>query len=485
LKAVAIKNGLWNAFANAAGTLTGVVSSILIVRSLSPVAYGTFSYYIWLAGILSILGTLAFPNAITKITSELQGDQRQSEARVLSRWVVLGLLGLNLLLSAGIIIWAFRLPAPGRIYLLIISVVTTPNALMAVLRSTLWGQERYKPVALTMIIGSVLQLGFTVLVYLLNWGVPGFLLALFSTSVVQAIGLVLIVGFPFDRSGTISKVLPTPEHSIFRRYLAFAFPATLVLCYEVIVWQRSEIFFLGWLSNLEQVGFYNLAYTIFSMLLTSGWALLHGFYPAMSRHYGAGEWFHIHEKVRQGVIFAALFAVPLTFGGWAVLNNLTVLMYTPKMLPSVPAAQVLLLGLLPGVITGLFSMLVNAVGGIWLQVKLGLAISAVSIGLDLILIPRFGALGAAIASTTTQLAYAIFLAVIIRRKYQIMLPFRPVVSIVVIGAFTTFLVPTLTQSWFSGIAGLVSAIIVAAALYMTTTFSLGYFRSIQAAEVGA
>ena len=473
---MAIKNGIWNALANAAITLTGVIGSILVVRSLNRDQYGTLSYYLWLASIFFFLGTLALPNAITKITSELNGNGREEEAHALSRWVRCCLLAINLLLAVSLALWASRAAEPEKSYLLIIAFVLVPNALMAVLRSTFWGREQYRPVSVTMMIGSLVQLLFIALGYLFNWGVTGFLAALVSISVVQAVALAILLRSSDRSPRTTNKSFSLPERALLRRYFAFALPATLVLCTELVVWQRSEIFFLERLSTLDQVGFYNLGYTIFGSLLTLGWALVHGFYPAISRNYGAGAWSRIGQQLHQGLILAALFAVPLTFGGWAILQNLTLLLYTPKMLPMVPVAQVLLVGILPGVIVGMLTLTVNSIGGIWIQVRAGLVMLVVSISLDLVLVPRLGAMGAALASTLTQVSYALLLTIILRVRYNLGLPLRKIGSILFVGAPTTFLVPVLAQNWFSGVVGLALAICLAAAMYTAVIHSLGYLQ---------
>ncbi|MDQ4078978.1 MAG: MATE family efflux transporter, partial [Chloroflexota bacterium] len=156
------------------------------------------------------------------------------------------------------------------------------------------------------------------------------------------------------------------------------------------------------MSSFEQVGVYAVAYTTAAISMVLGWALVNGFHPAISEDFGAGEWSRIREKVRQGVLLAALYAVPVTFGSWATLNGLFVAMYGAKVLPSVPVAYVLFAGLLPGVMGSMLGIMVSAVGGIWLHVRLGLVMSVVNVALAMVLIPREGALGAAVANTSAQ-----------------------------------------------------------------------------------
>jgi len=478
VRALAVTNGLWNALANAFSTLLAIAGSILIVRSLTPAEYGSFSYFVWLATIISVLGTLAFPLAITKITSELRGDQRPADAYALSRLLTVALIVINLIIAVGVLFLAVGSTAPQNVYLLIIAAYLVPNALTAHLRSTLWGHERYRPVAAIEIGGSLVQIVLVVGAYQLDLGAPGYVAAVLSGNVIQAVGLAALMWRP-----PRPRRLPSfPERALVRRYLAFASPATLILLCEVIIWQRSEIFFLELLRDLAEVGYYNLSFTVFSMFLALGWALLHGFYPAISRSYGAKQWHGIHHNVRQSAVLAALFAVPLTFGGWTVVDKLVLLLYGEKMLPVVPVAQILLVGLMPGVLAGIFSLTVNAVGGIWLLVRLGIPLVALNVVLNILLVPAMGAVGGAIANTGTQVAYTFMLILIVSQRYRIALPYRAVGGVVLIGALTTFALPTVLQGWLPGVVGLLAAAAAAGCVYLIAIWSMGYLKFFRSAE---
>ncbi len=473
----AIRNGLWNAGANLAGALSGAIGSILIVRGLSAEAYGEFSYYIWLAGLVSTVGTWAAPLALTKITSELRGRHEHTEARALIRGVLLALLSINVLLSGGVIIWASSASALQRIYLLLVAAYLLPNALSAAFRSALWGREHYREVSITEIFATLLQLALIGAASMASWGAPGFVAAVLSASIIRATGMAWTLR-PVGASAVAARL---PSRATLRRYLAFFVPATLSLVFTIIIWERSEVFFLAQFSGLSQIGFYNLAYTSYAMFLTLGWALVNGFHPAISRDYGAGDWQRIREQARQGMILAGLYAVPLCFGSWAALEGLFKLLYGDKMAPVVPVAQVLFVGLLPGVVAAVLGFTINAVGNAWLAVRFGIGMAVLNIGLDLVLIPRLGALGGAIANSGAQLVYSLFLVVAARRLYQIEPPWRTLGSIMVVGLVTTFLLPKLVQLWLPGIAGLAGAIAVSGCAYTLAVWFLGHLQPLRAA----
>jgi O-antigen/teichoic acid export membrane protein len=473
----AVRNGLWNAGANVIGIATGLIGTLIIPRSLPTTdEYGMFSYYMWLAGILGVLGSLGLPNALTKISSELRGKQTQDQAQSLSKGITLLILIVNLLLAFGLLWWGLESPSPDRYFLFIIAVLIVPKALAAVLRSTLMGEQRYKPVSLNNTLGSILQLILIILVSLTGWGAAGFVGAMLFATAAQSAGLFYALWKPTKslslRLGSFIPSRPTLE-----RYFTFLLPSTLVLLTNQIVWERSETFFLAWNDvGLDQIGFYSMGYTVFSMFYMLGGALLNAFFPSISYDYGAGNWDGIREKVRKGTILATVYAVPLSLGGWATLDRLIPLLCTPKMYPSADVAKILFMSLLPASMGVILGFVLGATSGIWMSVRLGLVVSVVNVTLDILLIPVFEATGAAIASTTAQVVYVGLMYFFVRRMYQIELPFRNILAIIGMGTIITYLIPTLVQIWIPSLVGLFLGIILAAGLYILMLWFLGYIN---------
>jgi O-antigen/teichoic acid export membrane protein len=243
-------------------------------------------------------------------------------------------------------------------------------------------------------------------------------------------------------------------------------PATVVLLFDTIVWQRSGVFFLERNSTLAQVGYYGLAYTCFGLFLALGWALVNGYYPAISRAYGARDWVQVEAQFQQALMVAALFATPICLGGIVTAETLLTVLYGDKMRPAAPVTEILFLGLLPGVISGVFGLAISAVGGIWLHVRIGVLISVVNIGLNVWLAPSYGAVGSAVATTAAQILAAGILIVVASRTYRIKLPFANLAGVIAIGIVATGLVPLAVQQQMGGLPGLIVAVALAGLLYV-------------------
>jgi len=473
LKSV-LQNGTWNSFASLLGMLLGIASSVLIVRQLTPDEYGALSFFIWVFGILGFLGSLSFPNGLTKIRSELLGAKQSVEAGSLTMWVFLGLFFINLILSGLLLGYAFLGEETNRIYLVAMALILIPNSLGSAFRSFFWANQRYRPVALAMSIGALLQFAMVVVTHWRGWGVPGYFLAFIMNSLVQFTFLAsLLVQWP--RKKDLVALNFRPSNSTIHSYLSFSLQSTLVTLITMVVWERSEVFFLQRYSNLSEIGYYNLAFTTFSMFLSLGWALINGFFPALSHDYGAGRIPQLQQRMIQGIEISLLFSIPICLGGLALISLVIPILYGQAMSPSIPVALVLYIGLIPAVLAGMLNICFSTTGHIKVIWILGLVMSLLNVGLSFVLVPLSGALGAAIANTSSQMVYVIAMAVLVLRIFALDIPWSRLVLLILSSVLTCYIFPLLFISWL-GTAWymLMMAIIAAAFGYFIALNRLGY-----------
>jgi peptidoglycan biosynthesis protein MviN/MurJ (putative lipid II flippase) len=104
---------------------------------------------------------------------------------------------------------------------------------------------------------------------------------------------------------------------------------------------------------------------------------------------------------------------------------------------------------------------------VWLQVRIGITLAILNIVLDVVLITwlQYGAVGAAIANTGTQLTYAFWLYVVVRELSGVSLPWQNIFMVMAIGLVSTLVVPWLILQWLPSVMGLFVAIVVSALLY--------------------
>ncbi|MEM7737873.1 MAG: MATE family efflux transporter [Deinococcota bacterium] len=473
--ASALRNGLWNSLSRIVLGAAQILGSILIVRSLATEQeYGVFSYYAWLAGILSTLGVLAFPNSLTKVVSELRGANADNEAKALVRWLFICLVGLNIVIGLIFVGRALAAPLPERHYLLVVALVPLSNVLVRMFSSLLWGYEQYRPISIATTFAGIGQFLLIVVAFIADWGVAGYLVAV-VLSMNVFIPILLFVTKGRQPIVEALSVPHWPSRKTLAHYFDFFKPAALIIVFDAIVWQRSEVFFLERYSTDEQIGFYSLAFSVIAIFISLGYSLINGYYPSISREYGAGNWTRIRQQISQAMLLAVIYATPLLFGGWVTIEKLTEVLYGARMVPMVEPARVLFLGLVPATVAGVFGLTIGALSKVWLQVRIGVVLAIFNIVLDFVLIMwlQLGAFGAAIANTSTQLTYVVWLYIVVRGLSGVSLPWRPIGAIVGIGFVTTYLVPLFIQQWLPGVGGLVVAIVVSAVCYAGSLWASG------------
>jgi O-antigen/teichoic acid export membrane protein len=440
---LAINNGLVNSGASIITSICSILGSIFIVRALSVSDYGQFSYYLWLAGFISTIGTLNFPLTITKVVSELKGAGENKEAKRLIIRISIILFFINFIVTIGLIIFGIFLQQENKSIVWLIALILIPNALLSIFRSSLWGNQKYIFVSASNITASVISLILIIAGYVYYKNFIWFVFSNLLMNLLQFIILGLYLGKSHIKN--IAKYFCNfsikPSTKVV--FYGFAIPAAVDMVINLIVYQRSEVFFLERFRDISEVGFYSFSFTIFWLLLGTGWALINGYYPAISHAYGAKNWTNIQLKINQGTLIGLFYAIPVVFGSLSAVKPLINLLYGQKMILAVPISRVLLLGVFPGMIVGMTGLTLSAIGGIWDRVKVGLFVIILHLSLSRLLIPKYGAISAASINLLSQVINAILFYLILKKKFKLSLPISQILKMTLAGLLFTGVIPPL------------------------------------------
>jgi O-antigen/teichoic acid export membrane protein len=192
--------------------------------------------------------------------------------------------------------------------------------------------------------------------------------------------------------------------------------AALILL-DVIVWQRSELLFLGRFSNTVEVSFYAVPFALTERVvdLIPG-ALLGVLLPGLAFAQASSDPSRVGVVFAEALRYLAILTLPITIIGIALAPVVIHLLYGDGFGGATIVLQILLVAVVFGVM-GQASR--SALLGMEAQgrlLKTGVVAAALSIALDLLLIPRWGAVGAAIANTTVQGTWALAIFVPLWRR---------------------------------------------------------------------
>jgi O-antigen/teichoic acid export membrane protein len=186
---------------------------------------------------------------------------------------------------------------------------------------------------------------------------------------------------------------------LIRYSLALSVPVIL----NLVVVQRSELFFLEHFSSDTQIAYYSIAFSATAALTAVPAAIGSILTPSVASLLGSGEVHRIRRGYSRVLRLGLLFSLPLTAAGLALGPTLVHLVYGPKYKGVGDVLVVILLTLPLVPLAGASNALLIGYGRVRAPIIVGSIAAAVDLGLAALLVPRFDAVGAAVANSAASL----------------------------------------------------------------------------------
>jgi len=382
--------------------LMGFGTRVAIARFLPVDGYGEIALGITLLNIAGILSVTGLGKALTRFLP--QADTGRERADIVTSIYHIG-IGLSVLWSSTLFVAADFIAvtvfdAPGTSIILRIFSLTIP--FFVFYRLSLRGIQGHKwtvPNVLTkQFVRPLVQLLSIAVLSLLGFGAA-------AMSVGYGLGFVVggIVGFlvlvTIGKYDLSSFFVPAGRDR-YREIITFSAPLTVSASFGIIT-KRSDIFLLGVLASTRAVAVYEVAFLVSQFMLFFGPVLNYLFQPIVSEMYSQNDRLqmdHLYTIITKWLVLLTfpVFALLLLFPE-ALLSTLFGGEYGTGAL----ALQLLAVGFYADRLFGLTGSFLTATGDtdVLMYVSGGSAI--LNVGLNLVLIPRIGIVGAAIATVST------------------------------------------------------------------------------------
>lgn len=397
--------------------------SAIMARTLGPQNMGVYSYAMWIVGTLGILANVGLPAALTKYVSEFMGSGDNATAvRVGKRLLRTQLIVALIVAGLAACLWFFR--TPYRNIVLLAAVMILLQALQQGLLACLAGVQRFDRIAWISLYAALAQVASVGGAAILHSGVMGMLWATLAGLAVgtwlsyRAVDKLLL-----NQSAASSLSIPETQ-DIFVRIRKFSITISYILLVDTIVWQRSEVLFLKWYSTLPQIAFYTLAFSIATKLGEVSGTFSSTLLPLYSESYGRNGMTDIGRVYVKAVKYLQMVMVFPCLLAATICRPLVELLYGSSYGPVVVPLQLLLISLALTSIGVVASPLLVGTEKQSFIAKYGTFVAVLNIVMDLVLIPRHGALGAAIANCTAQIAGVIGGTIFVLRYAHASFPWR-------------------------------------------------------------
>lgn len=389
------------------------VSNILIVRGLGDELYGDYAIFLQIARFLALAIGFGLAQAILQFLPEMRVKENATGARqLLSRAILFQVAAWFVVLLA---VYAARGWIDGffdgdlRGILLLGTVFLICEVFWGTMSHICMAIRRMR--ALTIV--SVLQK--IVLIGLLSW--------LWWTGVTIA-RVVVVVGVSFLISALLlwsgmrgqmpwlkgSGVgLPTA------RIMRYAGPIALGALINQILWRSSEVLILGHFWASEEAGYFNLAYNLPQMILE--------FIPLAIWPIILASLSEVHSRQSQdlarGVVLyfrlLCVLVLPLVLTGVVLGGAAFLLFYGAEFAAGAPICQIFFGIFLLSFLVTPMRMALFVKERVWPNILVASVGAVINVGLDLLLIPRYGLWGAVPPVAIALLVTGILQIIVTRR----------------------------------------------------------------------
>ena len=269
---------------------------------------------------------------------------------------------------------------------------------------------------------------------------------IYSQSIAYVIAAIISFGLVFSRAHLQHFKFNTKYYRAFlRRSLPYALLILLMATYI-----RIDSVLLGKMlvNGKEQAGIYAQSFRIIEILTNYGYLFTIILLPVFSRMLQHGE--SVEHITRLSFVLLFVPALVVAFGCLGYRYEIIDLLYNEHVQNSARVFGILIFSFLGNCMTYIFGTLLTANGSLrQLNTMAALALM-INLGLNFLLIRRFGVLGAATASMITQLFTSVYQVVLVKRNFRFRTDYRLIIRLVVfiiLLASSSFLIRGLPVSW--------------------------------------
>ncbi len=412
-------------------TVAGLVTFPLLTRLFSLADYGVMSLIGATVTVAAAVGKVGVQHSIIRYHSEIVADRGRYSLAQLSATTLLGMVGTGLAVALLVAVGFHLLPArwlgdprvPGL--MVIMSVVVVVQVLESALINFMRAEQRTSQLMIYQVLKKCLGLGLILVAVLaIARSLTAFYTATAMTEAL-AIGTLALVMF---RRGL--RPLPSPaqfSRPLYLELLKFGVPMMIGQELSNIVLSVGDRYVIEGTIGATELGLYAAAYNLClyvqSMVVSPVCQAIQPLYMQMWDQQGHDQ---TVDFISRSLRTYTLLAAPVIAGLTAV---------GPELLPALASEKyVSASGVLPWVIAGLIVEGANSMLGAGLFIHrrtrtiMGIVVSIalLNLVLNIVLVPRIGILGAAIATLVSYVVNAVALAVIARHLLRVQIPWATI-----------------------------------------------------------
>lgn len=421
-----ISNGIkWNLFGKTTYAAVGFLLTTVLARWLGPSQYGVYLILTSIVTMFQIIGFLGFETGLLKYIPEYNIKNDSSQIRrlflafVLIRLAVSFIIAFFIILFAGFLVKTVFARAQLQFrHLWLFLLVILPLSLNGLFRNLLDSLYKQKILNIIDAAGIFLRLGLTAVFLKYFKGISVVIIASAITECLilaaLAINVRRIFSFKFDG-------LPAN----FKKVLFFSLTIWISNIAGQLLGRNSDIFLLGMFVRPDIVGSYGLSYALANM------AFMFFLFPignmvliAVSEIYSKNDSQRLTEFTSMLFKYYAFFIFPVLAGGEVLAGNFIGIIYGQHYINAAIFFQIFLCLFAVNILFGGTAGSILPGIGAYRILLWGQVFGILSIIINLLLIPRFGAWGAIAGAAVISLSSTIFFITMLAKRMRIEFPLK-------------------------------------------------------------
>ena len=391
------KNTFWIGFGEITSRLLKLIIIFYAIRILGVSDWGAFSFTISLCGLFMIFSDIGLSSILTR---ELAKDESQKNKYISTSFLIK--ITLNILIFLIIILFApfFSKDIISTQIIPIVALLMIFDGMRDFIFAINRSMEKMETEAFVKIVTNLILIAFTY-----------FFLVQSKTVYSLAIGYML---------GSLSGLVFTLI--IFRKYLKNLytnFSKDLVKPLMTIAWpfalfailnsimSGTDTVMLGWIKDTKEVGFYATSQRITAFLYIIPGLITSSLLPTLSRQINNKE--KIKSVVHSSIKIIYLFSIPVVLGGIIIGDDLIIKLFGQNYIPTINIFRLSLLGILFAFPSLIFNSMIFIFNKHKSVIKISLFGTILNILINIMLIPKYGAIGAIIATILSQIVVMVLI----------------------------------------------------------------------------
>lgn len=380
------------------------VTRVILARSLHPAEYGLFYAVFTFVSFFLFIKELGLGSALVKFIPQFQieGRYHHIKTAILSTFII-QLLGSFVFAAAvffgsGFLAEHYFKDPRAELMLRILLLFFFGSVFFRMYRSIFNGFQNIKVYSLLELLKNVATLGFFLLFFYGGWGIyaPAWAHGLASIFLALILSPFLLKTFSFFKHKVVDF------WPVSKELLKFGLPLFATSIAGKFI-SDIDTLMLTYFSDLTNVGVYNVILPSATLLLFFGGTLTEATFPMMVQFWAKKDLRRLIEGLRMLVKYSLIMLIPPSLVVLVFSDFFIEAFFGKEYLAGVLPLQILIAGMLLFTVAGIIQSALLVLGRPKTVAKIFLVVAAVNIGANLLLIPRFGIIGAAFSTTLSYI----------------------------------------------------------------------------------